>query len=299
MENLKNLVFLVFPDICDVIHRIRHGYADAPEIPESQRLKLRFLTLSEMKGNLTAPVFPSVKVSVATCPLLTEVHFTRGADNRCVLQLAHLEHLRVLHVGNSDEELITFEEGLVPLLQVRGWNLEDLSFHEINKIDVGAIGACCPSLKKFSCLVAGYPTAEFPIHTHPELISAMKHVPFTKLENVKVLIHTAQNTFPPQYVKLLLLKASGLKYLHLAFVQSLTDQVLDFVLEENAFEHLEDCYLESCNKLSGDGIRRLIDVCMVMRSLVLKYCKDITRQDFANYCKLCRENNYEMNIEWM
>ena len=300
VEHLQSLQLLEFPDTCDVIYRARTHCGDRArdELAKEDVLRLRLLTMSQMK-DYAAPVQETVHVSVLVCPYLTEVHFMRGATDECVRSLSELEHLRVLHLGNSDEELITFDGGVLPFITERGSSLLDLSLHEVNKIDIGAIAACCPNLKKISCLVAGYPTAEFPIHTHPELIMAMKHPPFSMLEQVKVLIHSPENTFPPQYVKLLMVKALKLRSLHLAFIHALDDTVLDFILEANSLKELEVCYLESCHSLSGDGIRRLIQECEVMKSLVMKYCNEITRQDFSEYCKLCSDNNYEMNIEWL
>ena len=299
VEHLQNLAWLDFPDICDVIHRTRKDCVDCDkdELPKEQELKLRLLTISQMK-EYAAPIYDTVRVSVLACPLVTEVNFISGASDKCVRLLSSLEHLRALHLGNSDVELITFEGGILPMLTERGATLLDFSLHEVNKIDIGAIAACCPNLKKFSCIVAGYPTAEFPVHTHPELIMAMKHPPFAKLEHVKVLIHSPENTFPPQYVKLLTVKALKLQSLHFAYVQSLDDTVLNFILDENSFKNLEACYLESCNRLTGDGIRRLIQLCEVMKSLSLKYCNEITRQDFSDYLKFRSDNNYEMDIDW-
>lgn len=300
IENIKHLTFLDFPDICEAVCQARKNcdVYTKDDLPSEQILNLRYLTISQMKQYMT-PIPHSVKVAVLVCPFITEVHFMRGATDKCVTLLSELQHLHVLHIGNSDEEFISFEDGILPLLQTRGNSLLDLSLHEVNKIDLGLIAALCQNLKKFSCLIAGYPVAEFPMHTHPEIIASVNHDVFSKLEQVKLLIHTPENTFPAQYVKILTVNAVKLRELHFAFVHSLTDTVLDFILNANKFEHLENCYFESCNKLSGDSINQLIDVCQVMKSLVLKYCNEITRQDFAQYCKFCRDNNFEMNIEWM
>ena len=300
LDELRNLRYLVYPDVCEVLYRLHHkDFVKGNSPPKEKIHYLQNLYHSNLKSNLS-PVEKSIEVSVAFCPYVTEVHFVRGLTNESVIQLINLEHLRVLNVANSDEELVTFEEGLLPLLQVRGKNLDDLALFEINNLDLGVIAALCPNLRKFSCLVAGFPQAQFPMNTHPELIEMMlqSHKPFTKLEQVRVLIHTQSNRFPVQYVKILTKNAFNLKELHFAFVQSLTDEVFLNIIENNKMEQVEKITFESCNNISSAIGYLLLDLPNNLRHLLLKDCMEITRRDFDKYKKIVNENCYDMVVDW-
>jgi hypothetical protein len=240
----------------------------------------------------------SVEVSCAVCPYVTDINFVRGVTDATLLPLSQLKHLRVLNVGNDDDVLVSFEGGVLPLLQVVGRSLQELSLFEVNDLDLGAIGACCPELKKFSCLIAGFPSATFPVNAHPELLQ-VKQAVFTHLEQVRVLLHTAENTFPSQFVRLLTVHAKNLSVLHLAYIQTLTDDLFQEILHSNPMERLERLVLESCHHISGEAIHQLLHMKNNLQALVLKDCRDITLRDFTAYKRFVADNNYDTCVEWV
>lgn len=297
LTNLKQLRFLVYPDMCDVLYRLHHSHQAEDEVAKEKQHNLRLLTVSFLKSNL-GPVEKTVEVSCAFCPYITEVNFIHGVTNESLLYLSSLEHLRVLYLANCDEESITFEEGLVPLLQMRGEQLHEISLYEINNVDIGVIGACCPNLRKFTSLIAGFKNAKFPMHSHPEILMLSHHKPFTKLTHLKILLHTPEKFFPPEYLKSLLCNAKQITEVQLAFIETLTDSILEDVLNVNQLEHLETLTLENCDKVTVAPMLLLLEGPNDLTHLTLKRCKEITLQNFEYLADLAKSNQYDLEILW-
>lgn len=296
LDNLPQIQFVIYPDICEALYRM-FSTKDKQEGDKCDHgLKLRYLSIQQMKATL-APVTQSIEVSCNHCPNITEVHFLRGVNNAGVLALSVLKHIKILHLANCEEQLMTFEEGILPLLQASGKSMEELFLNEINQIDVGCVGVCCPNLKIFSCLIAGYDIAEFLSHSHPEMLS-LNAKTFTELEEIRLLLHTEQTNFSESYIRMLMNNSPKLKSIQLAQVDAFTDQVLEQILNENPLHRLQKLKLESCMQITGEGIWKLIQAENNLKKLSMLHCFEITRADYYEVQKYCQRMNYAMDITW-
>jgi hypothetical protein len=297
LGNCKNLQILNYPDTCAALYYMNlRGVFDTADYKEP--LRLRTLCLSMMKDTECVPD-ESLRISCIRCPNITEAQIHRGVTDNGVHHLAQLTHLSTLHLTNDNGEEITFERGLLPLLQVIGANLEELFLSEINFLDIGAIGHCCPKLRKLSCLVAGFNEAFFPMHTHPEITAVKNQItPFQHLEELHVSIYTEANNFPAQFLRLLLLSATQLRELYLVQVQEFTDDLFTQILQQNPLSHLRVLSLERCNDINLDSIYDFCEADNDLNQLTLKFCQSITRIDQEQLETLVEEEKFDIDIDW-
>ena len=228
-----------------------------------------------------------------------QVHFLRGVGDPGVVALGTLCHLCILHLANCEEELITFEAGVLPLLQCTGSTIEELALNEINNIDLGCIAAVCRKLKKLQCLIAGYDTAKFLTCSHPELLSVGRHQGFPELQHASILLHSPNNNFSASYLRLLVAESTRLKTLHLAWVDALSDDLWSEILADNHLSQLESLKLESCSQITGEAIWKVLEMDNNLSNLGLMHCFEISRADFEEYQRYCKDHNFDISIDWL
>ena len=295
--NCKRLQILHYPDTCAAIY-----YMDAKGVFESvdyrEPLRLQTLNLMMMKEMDCRPN-DSLSISCLRCPFVTKVYIHRGITDEGVLHLAVLQHLKVLHLTNDNGEDITFEGGLLPLLQAAGSGLEEFAISEVNLLDIAVIGHCCPKLRKFICLTASFRFASFPMHTHPEItLQEGRGAPYQNLEELRLSIYNERNDFPAYFLQLILLNAKRLRELHLVHIQEFSDDLVKSVLEVNPLERLHRLSLDQCNRI---GVEPIFDLLLAKNDLVslsLRCCQELTRIDFEDLQRAVQVNRLEVVIDW-
>ena len=299
ISNCKQLRVFQFCDVCEVLYRLFGSQLKDKEFKQSEQvaiLPLQYMSIQQMKASL-APVAASIEVSCRICPYITEVYFVRGVTNQGLMYLSTLEHLKSVTLANSEEEAITFEEGIVPLLQIRGATIEELSLNDINKIDIACIGAFCPNIRTLSCLVAGYGVSEFLISSQPEVLNKGSRM-FAKLIDLKLLLHCPQNSFPAACLKLLFQNSHNLETLHLNNIDALTDDVMFEIFEANSLRSTNSVRLETCQHITAAPVWFLLEADNELAYLNLSHCLEITRQDVEDFERYCKSKRYNVKIVW-
>lgn len=296
LNNFPNMRFLMFPDVCEALHSIHHQNRRNAMEGVNRTLNLQYISVQQMKPT-SAPVTATIQSSCLQCPFITEVHFLRGVDNEGLLLISALKHVRTLHLANSVEELITFDSGVLPVLQLIGSTVEELALNEINDLNVDYIGSCCPDLKNFKCLISEYHSANFQVDSHSEL-SNTKHVRFRKLEKLEMLLFTAENNLSEFTLYHLIVNAIKLRSLNLAHVNVFGDSNVNSILEKNPLHYLEYLRLECCSHITAEGIWNILESENNLSTLSMLHCFEISRRDYDKFLKYLRSNNCDVNVQW-
>ena len=298
IANCNDLRVLMFCDICEVLYRMYGSQEKQKEFElsgEVPSLLLQNLIIQQMTASL-APVAASIEISCKICPNITEVDFVRGVTDQGLVYLSSLEHLRRIKLANCEEQQISFEAGVLPLLQIRGATVEELSLCDINNIDLACIGACCPNIRSLSCLVAGYASCSFPLCTQPEVLNKSASS-FTELRHLKLLLHCPQNSLPSTCLKLLFRNSLELETIGLDNIDVLDDDVMNEILDGNPLLKARSIKLKTCQHVTAAPLWRLLEY-NELSHMDLSGCLQITRRDIDDFKRYCKTKCFNLKIIW-
>ncbi|XP_071090888.1 uncharacterized protein [Haliotis cracherodii] len=282
-----NLHVLLYADVIDAVAQTCNSGDN------EDTLKLRTLNASALKCREVSP--ESVQLAVLRCPFVTEINFYQNASDSTLQYLKELKHLNTLEITSDQWGDVTFFDGLKPLFTSIGPNIRSLGLYDIKDLDIGQLGVLCPNLKRLKCVMAVFNSVAF-IDT-PLSGKDLKSI-YRELDNLMVVIGNDGTNFSASMFEQILENATSLSELHLINVQCMCTDLLLRILEKHGMQSLSSLTLESCNRLSGDAISRLICCENPLRALCLRNCQDTSQQDVDGFRKYVKKHNLQLSIVW-
>ncbi|GAB1604414.1 uncharacterized protein LOC115219491 [Argonauta hians] len=271
---------------------------------DQRKFCINTLTATGLKCTVTAQ---SIKIACEVCPYVTEVYLYLNIGNKGIAHLTQLSQLHVLEVVSCAPDAVTFEEGLVPVLQKCGLTLSRLTLYDFSAIDIISIGQHCPrlhhlTLESSSC---DYYTARCSSHgsedgdEHSRCQDTNNRVDlFAHIKSLK--IKSDSHNFSADVLRLILINAKNLNHLYLTNMQFLTYDWLRPILSDNPLRFLQTLILEMCNGVDRKFVMSLLaDQQNGLQRLDLIECQSIKRGDYEYFLDRIQQDNVDVNITWM
>lgn len=256
---IANLHKLEYCDMASIqILAEMHQREEQLEIP-----KYSFVYL-ELKEKYSSPyTWGSLKMVLSLCPSLFKVHITTiaGLRNADLLSLISVERLCELIIKGCDNSIeITFDDGVTPLLEAKGRNLNVLKLQDLGiPININTICELCPNLDVLALTGNRSYTNSTWNPSRPKRIKL--DIPKLKYL-VKLSLGSYCDSFrgpnpnsciPSKNLAFLLLSPLLVK-IDIRNCDTLTDDVLLTAAQSNPFLHLEELVLQGCDSITNRSV---------------------------------------------
>ncbi|KAL4231641.1 hypothetical protein ACF0H5_009220 [Mactra antiquata] len=292
LQNLPSLQYLGFDDTCSLVE------ADVQErtIQGHDNVNYRLRNIVAHGIKVLEVSEESITLACQLCEQATEARLYCDINNNAVLSVKTLKNLTKLGIGNSHTQILTFENGVLPVLREIGHQLEELTLADVNDFDLVAIGNYCRNLQSLSLLVSEDNENQLPSVTN--MFVDGHHVIFSKLKRLEIHFPMSETNLQRNAFVILLKNAKTLTKVTLQYVSWLTTDIFQEVLEENPLIMLREMKLVYCDVIEGEAIKRLVFESNDLHTLNLFKCRNISRQDFEQMNKYVKKNNLNLSISW-
>ena len=229
------------------------------------------------------------------CSSVTKViiELQEGITNVELLGLLKLKNLCELSMFGSmddEEESLTFDGGVAPLLMAFGTkSLTSLKLKNLEmKIDIGVILETCPLLSTLSLKYINL--------KQPERFGIRRILP--KLKFLCLSGDDEHDLFPSYYLTSLL-SSPDLCEVDINYVRALTDQVLFDAASHNQFSKLQllKIALADSDTVTKKGIDLFLKNTNILKKIVLRECDSIKQKDVDEWKYLIITNNWQLVLE--
>ncbi|XP_045121231.1 uncharacterized protein LOC123510292 [Portunus trituberculatus] len=209
-------------------------------------------------------------------------------QNDLLYQTMRLEHLAHLRLTNCEGLTLSFHEGVLPVLTLRGHGLISLLLANFTVVDLIAIGESCPRLQNL---------AFSDIAIYEEILYPRDNL-FNTLVNLEVWTSVNTDTCSATILRQLLSHAPGLTNFLVRGADALSDKLLQELWETNPMPRLSRLTLDSCHNVTASSIFHLLDAENDLTLVRLWSCFLITRQDSRHLQAYAEARNYNLYLEW-
>ncbi|XP_071544657.1 uncharacterized protein [Panulirus ornatus] len=201
------------------------------------------------------------------------------------MQLEYLTHLRLT---NCEALTLNFQEGVLPVLTVKGHQLISLLLANFTSVDVAAIGECCPGLQNLALSgITVYEDITYPREQY-----------FNNLRNLEVWSSVTSDTCNATILRQLLLYAPYITNLLVKATDALSDKLLFEIWRENEMCHLSRLTIDSCQNVTACVMHHLLDVRNQLSLLRVWSCLFITKHDQNQLKQRIKDENCDVYLEW-
>ncbi|XP_063877914.1 uncharacterized protein LOC135109934 isoform X1 [Scylla paramamosain] len=231
----------------------------------------------------------SVDVALTLCPKIMDLTISNAViENELLYQTMRLEHLAHLRLTNCEGLTLSFHEGVLPVLTLRGHGLISLLLANFTVVDLVAIGESCPRLQNLAFSdIAIYEDIMYP-----------RDNLFNTLINLEVWTTVNTDTCSATILRQLLSHAPGLTNLLVRGADALSDKLLQELWETNPMPRLSRFTLDSCHNVTAASIFHLLDAENDLTLVRLWSCFLLTRQDSRDLQHYAEARNYDLYLEW-
>lgn len=291
VQNLPLLQFLYFNNICQIVEKdIENREKDGKEL---HQYKLRRLFTDSLHSSSAH----SIEIACRWCPNVTEAHFYTGLNGENIHVLKTLTNLKELSIGNDGSEFLNFQTHVLPVLEVIGQNLHKLGIYDVSGVNILSIGVHCRNLQ-FLFIVLN-DDASLNVNDGPLLLTTkQKWLLFANLIDFGIVYPYEETSYQVDAVVCLLKSAKMLKSLVCRYMKCLTNDHLLDIFTENPFTDIEKIHLEHCNNVGPECIWPLLQGKNNLTSLELYDCWLVSRNDFEEFQKYARKNNFSLQVKW-
>ncbi|CAG0918504.1 unnamed protein product [Notodromas monacha] len=94
----------------------------------------------------------SIEVATQTCPNIQSITLLEcsGIDNEGLMKFMAFERLTHLSITNDDDRTLDFFEGVLPILQARGEQMQNLILTDFLVVNIDALASACPNLQNLA-----------------------------------------------------------------------------------------------------------------------------------------------------
>ncbi len=243
---------------------------------------------------------------VRYCPSLFSVTISvkeglTDIDLFCLTSLKNLQILKFPCSGEEDEEYdedeedndeITFDLGLVPVLKVIGSSLQvlDLSYFEI--VDIWTLVKFCPNLISLTFDNQCHSLSALSENEIIQLRNEKGQVYFRHLKDLVCGFNLSHD------ILFDLLSCPLLESVYIEYGDALTDDLLQQVMANGFLKNLKLLSLESCDLVTKEGLDPLVINDNHLEQINFLFCEKITKQNFWDWLNFARRKNWKLRLEF-
>ncbi|XP_050715630.1 uncharacterized protein LOC126998204 isoform X2 [Eriocheir sinensis] len=284
LHYLPRLYHLDYEHMFQVFDVLRDWGVTKDNVTQCEPYPLRLLTSTS--DHIDAA---SVDVAMTLCPYVLEVTLSNAIiPNELLYQTMRLENLAHLRLTNCDDLTLSFHEGVLPVLTLRGHNLISLLLANFTVVDLVAIADCCPKLQNLA----------FSNITIYEEIMYPRDDLFTTLVNLEVWTTVTTDTCNSVILRQLLGQCKGLQNLLVRGADALSDKLLHELWRTNPMPRLSRLTLDSCNNVTTAALYHLLEEDNHLTLLRVWSCFFVTRQDYRDLSQYIKDHNFDLYLEW-
>ena len=279
------MISVYFQDICGAI---QHGR-------DLEMNSLTDLRMYQLRNVTSFTV--SCEDTFTRCPFAIEVSLLNGLSDCNIPLLNSMANIQILRLSNFHENILSFNNGVLPFLRQHGSKLIELELSEIEPLDVIDIGRMCPNLQRFFYTHTG----EVEVFQSSGLSHVERLTLFRNLTHLKIVLPKMEENFPTGALECIFCNASNLQKVHLINVRNSNKELFGTCLSKNPLTSLSELKLENCNWLRGENIRNMIesdnDLCLVS---TLR-CDHVSLREHERILKYVKKYQNDMDfimLEW-
>lgn len=308
LENMPHLTVLECPNTVQVLADM-HQFAVDNMLPDVPKYPLVNLSCTEEAFFLSQPLYQigSLPTAVHVCPYVLKVEIVTlaGLCDSDLISLTLLERMQELIVAAGEVCAITFDAGILPILQIRGAGLKSLTLAELEGVCAASVAEYCPNLTTLhlvmnrSFIVRTPPAAD----AAPSPLRKKARAPLAqlnKLESLHLVCVThmlPSSDIPAQHLPSLL-SSQSLVHIYIKECHTLNDNVFRALHAKNNLPLLEHFEIEQCDNLGKATIDLLVASCIQLRILKMWQCKLLTRQNAIDLQKKAAKNRWLLSVDW-
>ena len=264
--------------------------------------KYPLISLKLKKKHSCPYISGSLKMVMSFCPSLLTVHITaitglKDADLLCLIAVEKLCELVIK--GCQDSSEITFEDGVIPLLESKGRNLNVLKFQDLNiPININIVSELCPNLHVLVLTGNREYTTSMWDSSRPKRIK----FDMPKLKNlVKLCLGSCSascrrpNSCIPAENLTFLLSSPLLVEVDIRNCDTLTDEVFLAAAKSNSFCHLEELTLGGCHSITNKGVNVFMQENGIKKILLIG-CSKLTLDDIFELKLKTVQNDWNLML---
>ena len=310
IQHLPNLkTFECFGSVQVVSEIFREGLAvqtaarsDTSQRTDSCTRRLSLMNLN-CRNHPSSPYYVGGMLAnaVQLCPFVVRVNIYWCRDENFKLDLQALANLENLHHLALWHMSVSFDVGLLPILEKCGHNsLETLALGYLDEVDVAAIIKHCSNLQSLTLDEIGRITSSSHHQQKPpnSNVYQLRH-----LESLDICRVEDLSRDPTTATLCLLLRSCpALIKLYLAGLNGLTDQVFQEAAVEHGFNQLEDLDLSDCPNFTRSSVDMfLFTLNCPFNCISLDYCWQFHTEDAEEFVSAwktkARENNWNFSLQ--
>jgi hypothetical protein len=243
----------------------------------------------------------SLPLALLICPSIINVKIKgiSGFLNSDLLELLSVASLCHLHISACP--VVTFYDGVIPLLKANGNLLESLKLKNFHHVDFHSIFELCPNLNSLSidsCVCCEIPVEEQDSSVRWKRIKA-EHPILKKLEVLR-LTYSSLNSES----LLLLLSSPSLRGLEITDCFELTDGILERAALLHVFQNLVEVELAFCDSLTKKGIDVLMSDKNSIKELTLLFnhparSELLMAENMNEWKEKSEQKNWELKLDFV
>ena len=228
------------------------------------------------------------------CPFASEVSLLNGLSDSSIPLLSSLANIQILRLGNFHENILSFNNGVLPFLRQHGRKLIELELSEIGPLDVIEIARTCPNLQRFSYTNTG----AVEIFHSSGLSHTERLTLFRTLTLLKVVLPRMEENFPTEALECIFCNATNLQKVHLINIRNSNKDLFGSCLSQNPLKSLSELKLENCNWVRGETILNMIKSDNDLYEVSTLKCDHVRLRDHEKVMKYVKKYEILINLEW-
>ncbi|XP_064110915.1 uncharacterized protein LOC135218494 isoform X5 [Macrobrachium nipponense] len=284
LQYIPTLLEIDYDNIFEVFGVMKEWGLTMDNLESLPKYHLRILNSS---NEIVDPV--DVHIACTLCPYATNFTLSNAfVDNEILYKAMVLENLAHLRITNGEGLTLNFHEGVLPVLTVKGHQLQSLLLANFTSIDIAVIGECCPRLQNL---------AVSNITVYEEIMYPREHL-YNHLTGLEVWSDLRTDTLNIIILKQLLTYCLGLEKLLVRNTDALSDKLLYDIWKENPMKNLFRLTVDNCPNVTASSIHDLLDMNNDLTLIRVWGCFFITKDDNKTLQKRIKDENCDLYLEW-
>ena len=206
--------------------------------------------------NILAP--SRIQAAISICPKLSITKIKMECDGFLtdlmlgILVSFPMLDLKDIHIVGLENSLVTFENGIVPVLEIIGRNLHNLKISNFQLVDPLVVVANCPNLKTLKFRLNKSYTESTEIHNFLPAIETPRHL--EKFYCSVTAPYDSITTHIPENQVSFFLGSPLLKHIRIFSCTTLTDSAIETAFRKSKFHKMSSVDIAYCSSITNYGL---------------------------------------------
>lgn len=251
--------------------------------------KTKKLQLRVLNSNTDYITSNSLDVALTLCPYIQDITLSNACiENEHLYKFMGYENLYHLRLTNSDNLTLDFNEGVLPILQIKGHQILTLLLVKFISLDIRVIGECCPCLENLALDMIG---------CYEEIMYPRENL-FTQLKNLEIWTDITVDTLNDIIIKQMLSYCHNITTLVVSSSVHFNDSILFDIWRDNPMRKLSRLTLDKCPNISGALLNILFDMENDLTTIRVRNCFCVTKEDKIKLKNRIKYENCDCYLEW-